>query len=95
VTGIFPEARGSRQAIQHFKTVLEIASTFSSRNQLFGVHNYLAELFLDDDKFGDAQVHIEKVRLHAVSDLGVAMVLQTSSWFRQNRLEDARSEALR
>ena len=91
-------SRGDReQAIQHFETALRIASTFTWRSQLFGVHNYLAELFLDQDKFSDAQVHIENAKSHMVGgtyDLGVAMVLQASSWFRQSRLEDARSEAL-
>ena len=86
-----------KPAIRHFEEALRIASTFTWRNQLYGVHNYLAELFLDEDKFDDAQVHIEKAKSRAVGgtyDLGAAMVLQACSWFPQNRLEDARSEAL-
>jgi len=91
-------SKGEREkAIHQLKASLEIASTFHWRIQLFSVNFSLAKLFLNEDKFTDAQAHIEQAKLHAgegTYDLSLAMMTQCVIWFRQRRLEDARDEAL-
>jgi len=92
-------SKGEKQkAINHFETVLGIASSFDWQDELFWTHYSLALLFLDEDKFNDTQDHIERVKAHVVNDahkLGYAMVLQTELYYEHHRLEEARSEAFR
>ena len=86
------------KAICHFEVALGIASYFDWHDELCLVHSSLAGLFLDEDKFDDAHAHIERAKSHAVNDaysLGLAMRLQARVWYKQGRLEEARSEALR
>jgi len=91
-------SKGEREkAIQQLKSSLEIASVFQWRSQLFSVNFSLAKLFLNEDQFTDAQAHIERAKLHAgegTYDHSLAMMTQCAILFRQNRLEDARTEAL-
>ncbi|KAF9787226.1 armadillo-type protein [Thelephora terrestris] len=85
-------------AIRQFEIALKIASTFNFHNELFWIHHSLASLFLDQDEFNNAQVHIEQAKSHATEDkylLGRVMEIQARIWFRQHRLEDATSEVLR
>ena len=86
------------KAINHFETALGIASSFKSSVQLFWVHYELAGLFLKEGRFDDAQAHIEHAKLHTVNQtyyLGRIVGMQAALWYRQDRLEQARSEALR
>jgi len=56
------------------------------------------ELFRDEGRFCDAQTHLEQAKSHAVNNayhLGRATELQAEVWYRQHRLEEAESEALR
>lgn len=91
-------SKGAKEkAIHHFETALEIASTFNWRVQLFWIHESLADLFLREGDFDDAQAHIDQAKSDEVEDtyfLGRAMKLQTKLWIQQNRLEEAKSEAL-
>jgi len=91
-------AKGEREkAMDHFEAALAISSKFKWHTQSFRIHKHLAEFHLDEDEFDDAQIHIERSKSHAVEgtyDLGRVMMVQSSIWFRQGRLEDARSEAL-
>jgi len=85
------------KAISHFEVALGIASSFDWHGRLFWIHFSLAQLFSKEDKFGDAHTHIERAKSHAVNDaycLGRAMELQARVWFKQDRFEEARSEAL-
>ena len=62
------------------------------------VHYDLAVLFRNEGRLEDAQSHIERIKPHAIDSaysLGRVMNLQASVWYEQNRLEEARSEALR
>ena len=62
------------------------------------VHQHLAELFIDEGRFDDAQTHVERAKSHAVDNpysLGRLMVSQAEVWYKQGRLEEARSETLR
>ena len=89
----------TEKATHHFETGLEIASAFDRHDLLFEIHYYdLASAFLDQDRFDDANSHIEQAKLHATSNfynLGLAMEMQARAWCGQRRLEDAKSEALR
>ena len=97
ILGTIYYAKGDREkAIHHFEMCLEIASTFNWHDQLFFVHYRLAEVFVEEDKFFDAQAHVEKAKQHATDNhsCGIAMMTQALIWFLQSRLEDARSEIL-
>ena len=86
------------RTIHHFEVALGIASSFNWPDELFWAHFGLAAAFLDEGRFDDAQIHVECAKPHAVNYahfLGRAMELQAELWYRQRRLEEARSEALR
>ena len=86
-----------KKAIHHFETALRIASPYHWHKTLFWVHLSLAVLFRDEQEFNDADIHIQHVKSHAVNDaykLGRATQIQADVWYRQHRLEDAKSEAL-
>jgi tetratricopeptide (TPR) repeat protein len=91
-------SRGERQkAIDHFEIAVGIASALESHNLLLRVNHSLAQLFLDEDKFDDANHYIEQAKAHTTNDeygLGCAKKLQAKVWYGQDRLEDATSEAL-
>ena len=91
--------REKEEAIHHFETALGIASPFSWHDLLFWIRYSLAELFGDGNKLDDQNAHIEQAKSHAVDgalqyQLGRAMQMQAEVWYRQLRLEDAKSEAL-
>jgi len=91
-------AKGTTEkAINHFEAALGIASPFNWRNLLFWLHHALAELFINEDMFGDAQAHTERTKSHAINDpflLAHTMVLQTWLRYKQHKFEEAKSEAL-
>ena len=91
-------SKGEREkAIYHYEVAHGIASSLNWRPPLFGIHLTLAGLFLDEDRFYDAQVHVERAKLHALDNpyyLGRAVHLQARIWYRQRRFKDAASEAL-
>ena len=86
------------KAIHHHEVALRIASSFSWHSLPFSINHSLAVLFLREGRFEDAQVHVDRAKSHAVDHaykLGWAMQLQAEVWYKQHRLEEARSEALR
>ena len=88
----------TEKAIHHFETASEIASSPPWDDQLFFIHAELASLFLGEDRFGDAQNHLERAMLYMTSSTyypGHAMEVQAALWRKQGRLEEARSEILR
>jgi tetratricopeptide (TPR) repeat protein len=98
VLGDICRSKGEKKkAIYHYEVALGIASTFDWRPSLFRIHLSLALLFLDEDELDDAQVHTERAKSQALDNtfyLGRAIHLQAVIWYRQQRLEDAASEAL-
>ena len=67
-------------------------------SELFSVHYGLAWLFLDESKFEDAHAHVEQAKTHVGNDvynLGRAVHLRANLWYLQDRLEEAKPEALR
>ena len=99
ILGAIYGSKGEKEkAIHHFETALTTASPFGWRDQLFWIHHDLALLFRDEDDFDNAHVHIEQAKIYTVDDryrLGRALLLQAQLYYRQHRLEDSTSEALR
>jgi len=86
------------KAIHHLEVAIGIASPFNWHCELFSAHGKLALLFLDQGRFYDAQTHLERAKPHVVNNayyLGRMMEGQASIWYKQDRLEEAKSEALR
>ena len=86
------------KAIHHFEIAFGIASSFDWHTEKFWIHYNLAWLFYTEERFDDAQNHIECARSHtanSVLNLGHAMEVRAWIWFQQDRFEEARSEALR
>jgi tetratricopeptide (TPR) repeat protein len=96
--GLIYRSKGEKKkAIDHFQTALGIASPPNWHPELFWNHYNLADLYCGEDKFDDANVHIEQAKLHAARDtyeLGRGMKMQADIWYRQQRLEEAKVEAL-
>ena len=92
------QRKGERgKAIQHFEAAIGIASPFGWHHELFWTHFALAELFCNENRFENAQSHIERAKGHAIDDaynLGRAMSQQAEIWYRQDRLEEAKAEIL-
>lgn len=91
---LFKSEKG--KAAHHFEVALGIASPFDWHDQLFQIHHSLAALFLPEGRFDDAQSHIKQAKAHAVNgayNLGCATEMHALVWYRQRRLEEARSEA--
>jgi len=85
-------------AIGHIKKALGIASSLLSQDKQVWILRYLLRLFLEEDRFDDAEVYVEQLKLHAANDplnLGMAMEAQARIWRHQGRLEEAKSELLR
>jgi tetratricopeptide (TPR) repeat protein len=99
VLGRIHHSRSEREkAIHRFDTAFKIASPFDWHGMLFWIHISFAVLFRDEQEFNDANTHIEQAKSHAVDgtlihDLGYAMEMRASIWYRQLRLEEAKSEA--
>ena len=85
------------KAIFHFKVALKIASPFDWHRELFWIYEAMAVLFYDNGDLDNANVHVEQAKLHTADNaykLGRGMQMQVQIWYRQCRLDDARSEAL-
>ena len=57
----------------------------------------MAVIFRDEREYGEAHAHIERAKSHAVDDpykIGRTMKLRAEVWYRQDRLQDAKSETL-
>ena len=97
ILGEIYDSRGdTEKAIRHFEIALEIASSLNVDHQLFWVHYSLSDLLTREGRFDEAQIHIERVKSHAVNDvykLGRATKLQAKFWYNQGMYEKAKSEA--
>ena len=85
------------KAIHHLEMALEIAPSLSRVDNQVWVHFRMAEVFLGESKFGDAQTHIGRAKSFVVNNpylLARASQLQARLWFAQDMLGEAKSEAL-
>ena len=98
VLGEIYDSKGEpEKAIYHFEIALGIAAPFNWHSQLFWCHHSLAWLFRDQGGFDDANAHIGCAKSHtdnSTYNLGTAMEMQAGIWYKQHRLEEAKSEAL-
>ena len=98
VLGKICRSKGEKKkAIHNFETAIGIASPPNWHDSLFWNHYDLAELFYGEGEFDDATLHIERAKSHVIDDTdrhGNMMCMQARVWYRQRRLEDAKSEAL-
>ena len=95
---IYRSKEKKEKAVHHFEMARGIASRFDWSFELIWIHYKLARLFCDEGRLSDAHVHIERAKSHAGNsayDLGCAVYLQAVIYYRQHRLDDATSEALR
>jgi len=86
------------KAIHHYGIAIAIATPFNWHDSLFWAHCKLAGLFCKEARFDDAQAHVELAKSHAVDvkyRLGCAMEEQAWLWYKQHKLEEARTEVLR
>ena len=85
-------------AISHHEKALRIATSLNFQALRVMVLRCLVELFLEQGRLDDAQVHLEHLKSEAISDLqclALATVIQVHVWHQQGRLEEAESEILR
>jgi len=85
------------KAIHHNEVALGIASS-DWHDVQFWAHYKLAILFRNEGRLDDAQTHVEHAKLHTAHSayyLGYATQEQSELWYEQDRLEEAKSEALR
>ena len=99
ILGRIYKSKGEREkAIRHFEVALGIASSFDWHAEPFWIHFNLAWLFYNEGRFDDAQAHIERAKSYTTNsahNLGHAMNTQAQILHTQDKLEEARSEALR
>ena len=96
--GIYRSKGDTGKAIHHFEVTLRIASSLNSHAELFQVHFALATLFSGEDRFDDAQAHVERAKSHAIDNaylLAWASQLQAWVWYDQHMFEEAKSELSR
>ena len=95
------ESRGETEAaISHLEIALEITSSRGWETRQIRIHDCLVTLFLKEERFNDAQVHLENLKLiHSTHGAPICvdqlMIEQASVWFAQGRFEEAKSEFLR
>ena len=85
----------TKKAIDHFEAAVSISSRRNWQDGLFWSHFDLAALFRDKGQFDEANAHIEQAKSHTCNEayqLGRAMEMQASIWYRQLRFEEAKSE---
>jgi len=95
---IYQSKGETKKAIRHFGIALAIATPFNWKYSLFWANHKLARLFRDEGRFDDAQAHLEHAKSHAVDDtynVACAMEEQAWLWYKQHKLEEARTEVLR
>ena len=92
------QSRGeTAKAIGHFETALGIATSFNWQLQQCWIHYSLARLRFGENKFDDAQDHIERAKSYAIHDpyrLGHVTELQAGFLLKRRKLEEAKSETL-
>ena len=98
ILGDISRSKGkTRKAIDHFETAIGIASSFNWHDILFWNNYGLADLLFDENRFDEADIHIERAKSYAIDSpyqLGRAIELRAEFWYKQGRFAEAKSEAL-
>ena len=88
----------TNKATHHLEKALAIASPPDWHEELFWIHDTLAEVSRDEGKFDDATAHIYLAKSFVGDspyEQGRAMHSQAKVWFKQRRFGDAKLEASR
>ena len=86
-----------KEAINHYEKALSIASPISWHKVQFWSHYSLAKLFFGKNRFNDADIQLNYAKSYVTNAtylLGRAMELQAEFWYKQDKLKEAKSEAL-
>jgi tetratricopeptide (TPR) repeat protein len=95
---IYQSKRERGKALHHFEVAFGIASSFGWHMEQFWVHYRLAGLFYEEGRLDDAHTHIKRAKSHTANsarNLALATEMRARVWCEQERLDEARSEALR
>jgi len=83
-------------AIDHLKTALELATSFSLQRIQASVLCCLLRVLLEEGRLDDARAHLEKSdAVNHIDGLYLAAVIQVCVWRQQSRVEEAESEIWR
>ena len=98
VLGVIYRSKGeTEKVVRHYEIALGIASALNDADFLFWVHHDLADLFIKQGRFSDAQTHAKHARSFVVNNTLVpvyASLLQVELWCEQDMFGEARAEAL-
>lgn len=89
---------GKEKAVHHLETAIAIASPFNWHREIFWNYYTLVQLCVKERKFDQANAQIERAKPHAMDDtymLARLMEVQADVWYRERKLERARTEVLR
>ena len=95
---IYYDKSNHEKTIEHLQVALRIASSHNWHDEAFWAHQPLIKLFAEEERFSDANNHLERAKLHAAnnaSNLAHGMTLQAYIWYCQGRFGEAGSEILR
>ena len=95
---IYYDMGETKKAIHRFKIAARIASSLNQPEQLFWINHRLVDALGEEGVFADARACLERAKSHAVNNpylLAHTMYQRARLWNRQDRFEDAKSEALR
>ena len=84
--------------IGHLTKALDIALSLNSLEKQTLIFFHLIGLFIDADRLNEAQAHIERLKLKVINsplEMAVTTMLQALVWYKEGRLDQAKSEALR
>ena len=99
ILGLVYNSKGKKEkAIRHLESGLKIASAFNRLDLLFEIRLTLALVLFDQERFNDANAHVEQLKFDAADNLyylGRAIQTQAAIWWRQHRLVEATTESLR
>ena len=85
------------KAIYHFGKALEIASAFDWSEELFWINHALSRFFLSEQRFEEANAHIDQAKVYTVDgahNRARAMESSARIWTHQDRFVEATSELL-
>ena len=98
VLGQIYQSKGETQkAVHHFEITLGIATSLNRVEDLLWAHLNLADLFTEQGRFSDAQIHVEHAKTFASNNtflLAGASLQQAKLWYRRDMFGEAKSEAL-
>ena len=92
-------SRGETEAaINHLNKALGIVSSPNPQDGQIPILHCLVHLLLKEGRLDDAQIHLERLKLHGINDIfsmGLATAIEICALCRQGKFEEAESESSR